>query len=226
MTRAGSKPFAARLARLGFTAIGLALLILALLNWQSHGWGALVWIGAMASQSIIRIPHARRNAQNNVVQDSKDMQEQILLAAMFLAMLFFPLLHIATNMFAFADYTLPNWATNVGAILQLPFLWLFRRSHADLGKNWSVTLEVRDDHNLVTRGVYARVRHPMYTAIWIAALSQPLLIHNWIAGSLVIPAFAAMCILRIPREEAMMKDLFGAEYEDYAGQTGRLIPKI
>lgn len=222
--RSSSLPM--QLARLVFAGLGLLLLGLALFNWPSHGWGALVWLGAAFVQTIIRMPHARRNAQNTVTQDRKDLQERILLAAMFLGMLFLPLAHIATGVFAFADYALPDWATAIGAALQIPFLWLFWRSHTDLGRNWSVTLEVRDDHNLVTNGVYARVRHPMYTAIWIAALAQPLLIHNWIAGVFVIPAFAAMCLLRIPREEAMMRELFGGEYDSYTGQTGRLIPKM
>ena len=225
MDKTATRSVSAQIARLGLALFGLTLFVLAVLNWQSHGWGALIWLGAMIGQSIIRMPHARRNAKNTIVQDGKDPQERILLAGMFLAMLFLPLVHLATGLFGFASYVIPSWAIALGAILQFPFLWLFWRSHVDLGKNWSVTLEVRDDHSLVTGGVYARIRHPMYTAIWIAALSQPLLIHNWIAGFLVIPAFAAMCMLRIPKEEAMMRDIFGSEYADYTARTGRLIPK-
>ncbi|MGC4251382.1 MAG: isoprenylcysteine carboxylmethyltransferase family protein [Sphingobium sp.] len=60
-------------------------------------------------------------------------------------------------------------------------------------------------------GIYARIRHPMYAAIWISTLAQPLLIHNWIAGALVVPAFTAMWFLRTPREEVMMRERFGAQ---------------
>ncbi|QTD56806.1 protein-S-isoprenylcysteine O-methyltransferase [Parasphingorhabdus cellanae] len=226
MSKPEPDPIFGKIIRLVITIMGLGLLVMAVLNWQTYGWGALVWIGAMIGQTIIRVPHARRNAQNTIVQDKKDVQEQVLLTAMFLTMALFPLLHIATGLFAFADYALPTWATTIGFVMQVLFLWLFWRSHSDLGQNWSATLEVRDEHNLVTEGVYARIRHPMYTAIWLAALSQPLLIHNWIAGALVILAFAVMCVLRIPREETMMRDIFGAEYENYILQTGRLIPKL
>jgi protein-S-isoprenylcysteine O-methyltransferase Ste14 len=44
-------------------------------------------------------------------------------------------------------------------------LWLFYRSHADLGTNWSITLEIREQHRLITQGVYRRIRHPMYSAL-------------------------------------------------------------
>lgn len=204
--------------------VGLALIVLAALRWQSNGWGALVWLAAFILMFAIRLPHSLRNRANVVVDARKDGQEVALLAAMFIAMMVLPLLHLATGLFRFADYRLPEWATWIGALAQIPFFWLFWRSHADLGRNWSPGLEVREDHGLVTNGVYARIRHPMYAAIWISALAQPLLIHNWIAGLLVVPAFAAMWFLRTPREEAMMRKRFGAQWDDYASRTGRLLP--
>jgi protein-S-isoprenylcysteine O-methyltransferase Ste14 len=136
-----------------------------------------------------------------------------------------PLLQLATGVFAFADYRLPNAATILGAVAQLPFLWLFWRSHADLGRNWSPGLEVRDDHGLVTNGIYRRIRNPMYAAIWISSLAQPLLIHNWIAGFLVVPCFAAMWFIRVPNEEAMMRQRFGEEWDAYCRKAGRLWPR-
>jgi len=83
---------------------------------------------------------------------------------------------------------------------------------------------VREGHGLVTHGVYAFVRHPMYAAIPLSALSQPLLIHNWIAGFLVIPAFVALCFVRIPLEEAMLREHFGAAYDTYVASTWRIFP--
>jgi protein-S-isoprenylcysteine O-methyltransferase Ste14 len=104
-------------------------------------------------------------------------------------------------------------------------LWLFWRSHADLGQNWSVSLELRQGHQLVTQGVYRRIRHPMYASIWLWALAQGMLLENWLAGWSVVPAFAVMYLLRTPREEQMMCELFGDAYQDYMRQTGRLFPR-
>lgn len=205
--------------------VALALLVLAVLRWRDNGWGVLVWLAAFIAMSAIRTPHSIRNRANVVVEARKDATEILLLTAMFAAMMVLPLIHLATGLFAFADYALPDWATAIGAIAQIPFLWLFWRSHADLGRNWSPGLEVHDAHKLVTNGVYARIRHPMYAAIWISALAQPLLIHNWIAGFLVVPAFAAMWFIRVPNEEALMRQRFGTAWDAYCIRAGRLLPK-
>jgi len=207
------------------TALCAVLVAMAVWHWRANGWGALVWLAAFVAMAAIRMPFARRTRVNTVVLAQKDATETLLLAGMFLTMMVLPLLHLATGVFAVADYRLPLWATAAGAAVQLPFLWVFWRSHADLGRNWSPGLEVREDHTLITNGVYARVRHPMYAAIWLSALAQPLLIHNWIAGALVIPAFAAMWVIRVPNEEAMMRVRFGAAYDTYCAQTGRLWPR-
>ena len=213
------------LPAMGTMLLGIALLILAGARWRDNGWGSLVWLLAMVAMSVIRTPHSVRNRANIVAEARKDGTEIALLATMFLTMMILPLLYLATGLFSFADYRLPGWAIWIGALAQLPFLWLFWRSHADLGRNWSPGLEVREDHALVTNGVYARIRHPMYAAIWISALAQPLLIHNWIAGFLVIPAFAAMWFIRVPNEEAMMRSRSGLAYDEYCRKAGRLFPR-
>ncbi|WP_235202331.1 protein-S-isoprenylcysteine O-methyltransferase [Bordetella holmesii] len=204
--------------------IAAALLAYAL-RWRASGWGALVWLACFVAMFAIRTPHSIRNRANVIVGARKGLDERLLLSGMFITMMVLPLLQLATGAFGFADYRLPSWATWTGALLQLPCLWLFWRSHADLGRNWSPGLEVRQEHQLITAGVYRRIRHPMYAAIWIAALTQPLLIHNWIAGALVIPAFAAMWLIRVPSEEAMMRAEFGSAYDDYCLRAGRLLPR-
>ena len=207
-------------------AATLVLITAALMRWREIGWDGLVWLAAFVIGIAIRTPHAMANRANRIVAARKDATEQALLFAMFVAMMVLPMLHLAWDTFAFADYELPMWGSAIGAALQLPYLWLFWRSHADLGRNWSPGLEVRDAHSLVTEGVYKRIRHPMYAAIWISALAQPLLIHNWIGGFLVLPAFAAMYFIRAPREEAMMRGQFGEAYAGYCRRTGRLWPRL
>ena len=204
--------------------IGLAVLAAILWRWQVNGWGSLAWLAGVILMNVIRAPFARQTRDNKIVESRRTLLEQILLAAMALGM-GLPLLHLATGALGFADYGLPVWATGAGAVLFAAALWLFWRSHADLGRNWSVTLELREDHGLVTSGVYRRIRHPMYAAIWLIVLTQPLLVHNWIAGPAGIVAFALMYAIRIPREETMMHERFGTAYEDYCKKAGRLWPR-
>jgi len=210
----------------GTLAFAVALALMAIVRWHDNTWGAAVWMVSFVAILAIRTPHSIRNRQNVIVAARRDLNERVLLSAMFLTMMVLPLLEIGTGLLAWADYRLPIYLTATGAALQLPALFMFWRAHADLGRNWSPGLEVRADHGLVNRGVYARVRHPMYAAIWLFVLTQPLLIHNWVAGVLVIPAFAAMWLLRVPREEALMRQTFGDAYDEYCRRTGRLLPKL
>ena len=105
-------------------------------------------------------------------------------------------------------------------------LVLFRLTHKALGKMWSVSLDIRDKHKLVTSGIYRRVRHPMYTAFWTMALAQALLLPNWIAGLSGLVGFGTLFFLRVGPEEAMMEETFGEDYRDYKARTARIIPGI
>jgi protein-S-isoprenylcysteine O-methyltransferase Ste14 len=104
--------------------------------------------------------------------------------------------------------------------------WLFWRSHADLGVNWSARLALRDRHDLVTAGVYARVRHPMYAALIISGAGQALVLANLIAGFSLLAAALVFYSIRIPREERMMIDAFGDRYRTYMARTGRVFPRF
>lgn len=154
-----------------------------------------------------------------------DRLEKILLAVMFPPTLLLPVLYLFTPLLAFADYRLPAVVPSCGALTMLVSLWLFYRSHSDLGQNWSVSLELREGHELVTHGVYQFVRHPMYSSIWLWGIAQGMLLPNWFAGWSVVPAFAAMYFLRTPREEELMCELFGEQYREYMRRTGRLFPR-
>ena len=103
---------------------------------------------------------------------------------------------------------------------------LFYKSHADLGEHWSITLEVREQHRLITQGVYRRIRHPMYSALVLYSLGHALVIPNWVAGPSNVVAFAILFALRVHAEEQMMSDAFGDEYATYAARTKRLIPGV
>lgn len=207
------------------TGVVVVHAVLALLVWRRQDYGALVWLAASVALYAIRFPHSARRHASRIVERRADVLERLVLAAMTATMMALPFVWLASGAPRFADYALPPAATVLGAMLLASAVWLFWRSHADLGRNWSPTLELRDGHGLVTGGVYARIRHPMYAAVALFSAAQPLLLHNWIAGPLVLLAFTALWLVRVPREEAMMRDRFGAEWNAYVARTGRLLPK-
>jgi protein-S-isoprenylcysteine O-methyltransferase Ste14 len=173
----------------------------------------------------IRAPHGRRSRTVKVTASYKTSLETGLLVLAWVGF-FVPLIWIASPVFSFAEYPLSIGPLVAGLTCLVIGLWLFYRSHADLGTNWSITLEVREQHRLVTRGVYRRIRHPMYLALALYSIGQALVIPNWVAGPSNLVAFAILCALRIRPEERMMVEEFGDEYTAYAARTERLIPGV
>jgi protein-S-isoprenylcysteine O-methyltransferase Ste14 len=174
---------------------------------------------------IIRAPHGQRSRGVKVVKTQKGPLEIALLTLAWLGF-FVPLIWIATPVFSFADYPLRPIPFIVGTLFLALGLWFFQRSHADLGTNWSITLEVREKHQLITEGIYRSIRHPMYLALLVYSLGQALALPNWVAGPSYLVAFAILFAFRVRREERMMTDEFGADYEAYMARTKRLIPRV
>ena len=174
---------------------------------------------------IIRAPHGQRSRKIKVVKSRKGPLEIALLTLAWLG--FFPsLIWVATPALAFADYPLRSVPFIAGIACLALGLWLFYRSHADLGTNWSITLELREKHQLVTQGIYRHVRHPMYLALLLYSLGQALVLPNWVAGPSYGVAFALLFALRVGPEERMMQEEFGKDYEAYMARTRRLVPGV
>lgn len=186
----------------------------------------LVFLAGFIAYIVIRGVFIGKTKKNIKAEARVDLQERVLLLLVFVGGLLLPLIYLVTPLLAFADYTFASPVPWAGSVIMVLSLWLFFRSHADLGANWSQTLEIRVGHRLVTTGVYASVRHPMYSAILLFSLAQGLLLANWLAGWSALLSVAVMFALRIPREEEMMRDAFGEEYRRYMSRTGRLFPRL
>jgi protein-S-isoprenylcysteine O-methyltransferase Ste14 len=189
-------------------------------------FGTLLFFAATIASIVIRAPHAHKSKVTPVARSARGRLDAALLVLMGVAVLLLPLLYATTNVLAFADHPLPAWAFALGVVVVVLWLWSFHRSHKDLGTNWSVTLEVREQHRLVTHGVYSRIRHPMYTSLFLNALAQLLLLANWVAGAAMLVVFTAMFVTRLGPEERLMRETFGAAYDDYAARTKRLVPGV
>ncbi len=159
------------------------------------------------------------------VIDRKTLLDMILLGLSGVGMVI-PLVYVFSSALDFANYELPNWVGWVGAVLFGVAIWLLWRSHADLGRNWTPTLGIRDEHTLVTEGVFRYIRHPMYAAHILWAIAQVLMLHNWIAGYSFLVVVIPQYLLRVGNEEQMMIDQFGEAYRAYMQNTGRIIPRL
>jgi protein-S-isoprenylcysteine O-methyltransferase Ste14 len=187
---------------------------------------AAVLAGAVVMIAI-RAPHGQRSRGVKVAKNRRGKLETALLTVA-MGSFFLTLFWVAAprRVLAFADFPLAPVPYACGVAGLAVALWIFHRSHAGLGTNWSVTLEVREGHRLVTEGVYRRIRHPMYSALLLYSFAQALVVPNWIVGPSYLVAMTLLFALRVGPEEAMMRAEFGAEYDAYVVRTKRLVPGV
>ena len=95
---------------------------------------------------------------------------------------------------------------------------------AALGRHYDLVLEVHEDHELIRGGPYGLVRHPVYTGLGLHFAGLCLATGNLllILGTLLVsyPAF----YLRARAEESLLRERFGAAYEEYAREVPMLVP--
>ena len=137
-----------------------------------------------------------------------------------------PVIYVLTSWLDYANYSLPVWAGWIGVVLFAATLFLMWKAYSDLGRNWSPTLQITENHLLVMKGIYQYIRHPIYAGLWLWGIAQPLLLQNWIAGLGLLVTFFPLYFLRVPYEEKMMHETFGKEYQEYVEKTGRVIPRF
>lgn len=125
-----------------------------------------------------------------------------------------------------AIFPVPLWARWLGAVLSLGTIPLLAWVHWALGKNFSTTLHVRDQHTLVTHGPYRWVRHPMYTVLFAFGVGLMLVTANGVVGGPMAVALAGIAALRVSKEEALMIERFGDDYREYMRRTGRFLPRL
>jgi len=122
------------------------------------------------------------------------------------------------------ELDVPDALRWVGVVLSLLGIAFSLWSIATLGRHYDLVLEVHQDHELVRRGPYALVRHPVYTGLGLHFAGACLATGNLllIAGTLLVsfPAFYA----RARAEERLLRDRFGADYDTYAREVPMLVP--
>lgn len=188
--------------------------------------GQIVWVIMVVAWYVMRYPFERRARRLHISDNRKAFGERLRMTISLTGLGVVPAINVATGWPDFADYPAHPLALVLGIASAIGALVMFRLTHKALGAMWSVSLQLKQDHKLVTSGVYRHLRHPMYTAFWLMALAQALLISNWVAGLAGIVGFGTLYALRIGEEERMMEEAFGEEYRIYSARTKRIIPFV
>lgn len=78
----------------------------------------------------------------------------------------------------------------------------------------------------LTRGPYGRVRHPIYTGMFGLLLATGLAISHWMALAAAIALFWTGTVIRVRREEKLLRQAFGTRFEEYARRVPAVLPGI
>ena len=121
----------------------------------------------------------------------------------------------------------PNFAALDYAGLALTILGLsfMAWSRIVLGRNWSATVTIKEDHELVSSGPYAIVRHPLYAGVLLAMLGTAIYFGQ-IRGFIAFLLTFAGWWLKSRTEEAFLVEQFGTRYLQYQKQVKALIPHV
>jgi len=188
--------------------------------------GKIIWGICVVGWGVIRFRPNIKARQTKISLTKRPFIERFSMFASQLGLGIVPAIWVFTGFPSQFDRAIGPISIAIGLVLFIASLVMFRKTHKALGKMWSHSLDLREDHKLVTTGVYEKVRHPMYTAFWLWAVAPPFLLGNWVAGLAGIVGFGTLYFLRVGREEAMMEAEFGQEYRDYKARTHKVLRGI
>ncbi len=118
------------------------------------------------------------------------------------------------------------WSAVLGAVLVVAGIGLTLIAQFAMGASWRIGVEESDRTDLITAGVFSRVRNPIFTAMLFATLGLVLLIPNLVSlAALVILAITLEVQVRLV-EEPYLSRVHGAAYERYRASSGRFAPTL
>jgi protein-S-isoprenylcysteine O-methyltransferase Ste14 len=105
-------------------------------------------------------------------------------------------------------------------------VWFVLAGVRSLGEHWSLAPRLIAGHRLVTTGPYAIVRHPIYTGMLGMMVATGLAVSTWLSLSVAMVLGWYGTVLRIRREERLLREAFGDEFEEYARRVPALVPRL
>ena len=117
------------------------------------------------------------------------------------------------------------WTFWLGATITAAGLLFAVWAREHLGRNWSRSVTIKQDHQLIVTGPYAVVRHPIYTGILTGFLGMTLAVAE-IRGIIAFVLVSLVLWSKLRLEEQWMRTQFGAPYEAYSRRTAAVVPFV
>jgi protein-S-isoprenylcysteine O-methyltransferase Ste14 len=126
------------------------------------------------------------------------------------------------NVQLWAQDRLTFWA---GFAITLAGLLFSVWARVQLGRNWSRSVTIKEDHELIVAGPYALVRHPIYTGLLTGFVGTTLAVGE-VRAVLAFALFAIPIWIKLRLEEKWMRGQFGATYKAYSERVAALVPYL
>ena len=119
---------------------------------------------------------------------------------------------------------LPDWAYYLGISLMLLGIVLRQWAIAVLGRFFTLTVKVAEDHKVIDKGPYKVIRHPSYTGVLMTFIGLGLAVQSVGALLVLLALYGISFGYRISVEEKTLLSELGKDYGDYMKRTKRIIP--
>jgi protein-S-isoprenylcysteine O-methyltransferase Ste14 len=114
----------------------------------------------------------------------------------------------------------------VGLVVALAGFAATLAAQTGMGASWRIGVDPAERTHLVTTGVFAHVRNPIFTAMTVAQLGVVLIVPTWVSVAALAALVAAVQLQVRSVEEPYLLAVHGAEYADYAARAGRFVPGV
>jgi protein-S-isoprenylcysteine O-methyltransferase Ste14 len=182
----------------------------------------------LAATFAIRVSHHVKGSQSS--SDSVEFESKFNIAVRTVAGLTFIsslVIYLVNPLWlSWASLPMPAWLRWIGLPIGIAGVGGLFWVHHVLGQNFSGSLHLRAEHELVTSGPYRLARHPMYSVFYTIGLSFFLLSASWLFGAGFLVTLSAIMLSRVKREEDVMLERFGDRYRQYMARTGRFLPRL
>ncbi|PIG94068.1 isoprenylcysteine carboxylmethyltransferase family protein [Gloeocapsopsis sp. IPPAS B-1203] len=127
-------------------------------------------------------------------------------------------------------YNLGHWnniyVSWIGIIMMMSGLSTRYWAAQTLGKFYTRTLQIVEEHQIIDIDLYSIIRHPGYLGVFIMTIGAGLAVSNWIVLLMTTFTSFVSCDYRIRVEEEMLESRFGEDYKVYKEKTNKIIPLV
>ena len=113
----------------------------------------------------------------------------------------------------------------IGLLITISGLGFSVWARSKLGRNWSQEVTIKDNHQLITDGPYAFVRHPIYTGLILGFMGSSVALGE-IRGLISDVLVFAVLLYKLKLEDKWLREQFGESYKDYCKKVAALIPFV